>query len=122
MSVRRKRFSFVCMCPCLVNTAFLARYFVSIGMPLASFGVPCGVLTLGVPWRAFGFDTRPGPDQQRVMLALCRGEFGSAEREAAGGVWSCHVDPGDAVVDFHRSECFGELTLVQDDGCGVAKL
>eukprot|EP00937_MAST-01D_sp_MAST-1D-sp2_P001414 g1414.t1 len=79
-------------------------------------------MVIKLPWASVGIKPRPGLS---LRAALCRGERAGAGAAGAaadgagddggegGGisVWSSWTDPRDDVVDFHRSQCFGELLL-----------
>lgn len=77
-------------------------------------------MVLQVPWSAYGVDL--ALHSKNLRIALCRGEFSAPAQIKAGGVWSCHVEPHDKEVDFHRSNCFSGLTLEDASQVAHAKL
>ena len=79
--------------------------------------VPC-TMVLALNWAAVGVDLSAGVDTlPELRVALCRGMKGGGESgtEEGGDVntWTSWVDPGDDEVNFHRSECFGVLRLLE---------
>lgn len=94
------------------------------------------VVACGFKWAAMGMDL-----SREIWIGLHRAEHHPeftrgrparlAEEEVrrllAGMVWSSWVDPGDAVVNFHRPACFGKLVLAPpglraDCSCRAARL
>ena len=88
-------------------------------------GAPPPAMVVRVPWEGSAFPNGSPPTRQELLraglrVALCRAEFSGTGQRERGGVWSTWHDPLDEEVDFHRSECFGDLELV--DRRGAARL
>ena len=76
---------------------------------------PCRMV-LALAWDSVGVDVSAAGVLPEMRVALCRGMKGGGESGTDEGgevtVWSSWIDPGDDEVNFHRSQCFGELRLL----------
>tara|TARA_B110000208_G_scaffold34721_2_gene45871 strand:- start:13 stop:810 length:798 start_codon:yes stop_codon:yes gene_type:complete len=74
---------------------------------------PCEMV-LSLTWSSVGVDLASGVAALPEMrVALCRGMKGDEGGKADGFIWSSAVDCNDDEVNFHRSQTFAALVLVE---------